>query len=146
MTLPAENRLNQIVEKLRDTDHRITPQRMEILKALVNEPRHPTADEIYATVKETFPMISLATVYKTVNLLVDMGEVIEIDRGHGKAHYDALRPNAHPHLVCIACDEVVDVEMNGIAELYDQVEEITTYEVLSHRLDFFGLCPQCQEK
>jgi len=146
MTLAAENRLDQIVEKLRDTDHRITPQRMEILKALVNDPRHPTADEIYTTVKETFPMISLATVYKTVNLLVEMGEVIEIDRGHGKAHYDALRPHAHPHLVCIDCDDVVDVDMNGLSELYDQVEEITSYEVLSHRLDFFGLCPQCQKE
>ncbi len=138
-------RLKQLVSKLRETDHRITPQRMEILKALVYNLEHPTADEVHAAVKQNFPMLSLATVYKTVNLLIEMGEVLEIDRGHGKTHYDAFRSNAHPHLICIGCDKVVDIDMDGLGELYDQVEEITSYDILSHRLDFFGFCPQCQK-
>ena len=140
-----QERLNQIITKLRNTDHRLTPQRMEILKALVSSKEHPTAEDIYAQVGETFPMISLATVYKTINLLVDMGETVEIHRGSGKAHYDARDPNAHPHFICVKCDRTIDVELDVFDEISQAVKDETNFEILSHRLDFFGVCPDCQD-
>jgi Fur family peroxide stress response transcriptional regulator len=90
-------------------------------------------------------MTSLATVYKTVTLLKEMGEVLELGFGDGGNRYDGNNPHPHPHLVCDNCGEIVDLEVRVLSEIPAQVKEETGYEIVSHRLDFFGICPRCQE-
>jgi Fur family peroxide stress response transcriptional regulator len=139
-------RLDEMVARLREQGHRLTPQRMAALKVLATSEEHPSVEQIYERVKADFPMISLATVYKTVTLLKDMGEVLELGFSDGSNRYDGNRPYPHPHLICTECRNIVDSEIAILSELPQEVARRTGYRIVSHRLDFFGICPQCQEK
>jgi Fur family peroxide stress response transcriptional regulator len=139
-----EVRLQELTRKLRDQGHRLTPQRLAVLKVLAASDGHPTVQQIYDQIEPDFPMTSLATVYKTVTLIKDMGEVLELGFSDDSNHYDGNKPFPHAHLICTKCKSIIDPEIPGQETLPQQVEETTGYEILSHRLDFFGICPQCQ--
>ena len=138
-------RLDELVRKLRARDCRITPQRLAILRTLADSKGHPSVEQIYEQIRPDFPMTSLATVYKTVTLLKEMGEVLELGFGDGSNRYDGNRPYPHPHMICNHCGAIVDLEVPGLDALSQQAMEETGYAIVSHRLDFFGICPKCQE-
>ncbi len=137
-------RLKTMVEKLKEHAFRVTPQRLAVLKILADSKGHPSVEDIFKKVKPVFPTTSLATIYKTVNLLKDIGEVVELDFSEQSNRYDGNRPYPHPHLVCTKCKTVVDPDMATISELSEQLAEKTGYKIVNHRLDFFGICPRCQ--
>lgn len=85
-------RLDEIIDKLRERECRITPQRVAILKILLDSCDHPSVEEVYEQVRINFPTTSLATVYKTVNLLKEIGEILEIGFADGSNRYDATSP------------------------------------------------------
>ncbi len=95
-----KGRLDQIITKLRARDCRITPQRVAILKIFLSSEEHPSVEQVYAQVKANFPTTSLATVYKTVHLLKEIGEILEIGFADGSNRYDGNKPYPHPHLIC----------------------------------------------
>jgi len=139
-----ETRLNELVDRLRERGYRLTPQRVAVLKVLVSNHEHPTVEQVYERVKADFPMTSLATVYKTVALVKEMGEVLELNFGDDCNRYDANRPYPHAHLVCTRCKRIVDLDVAPLDGLSQEVAQDTGYLILSQRLDFFGICPQCQ--
>jgi len=139
-------RLQELTRKLRDRGHRLTPQRLAVLKILAVSERHPTVQQIYDQIEADFPMTSLATVYKTVTVIKDMGEVLELGFSDDSNHYDGNKPFPHPHLICTKCKSIIDPEITGQGTLPQQVKEATGYEILSHRLDFYGICPRCQDQ
>ncbi len=139
-------RLDELITQLKERGHRLTPQRMAVLKILAASEEHPSVEQIYERVKADFPMTSLATIYKTVTLLKEMGEVLELGFSDDSNRYDGIRPYPHPHLICIKCRNIVDPKVTTLSELPQEVARSTSYRVVSHRLDFFGICPQCQEK
>jgi Fur family peroxide stress response transcriptional regulator len=118
---------------------------MAVLRVLVNDKEHLSVEQIYERVKADFPMTSLATIYKTVAVLKEMGEVLELGFGDGCNRYDGSKPFAHPHLVCIQCQRISDVEVDRLDELPQDVAQKTGYRIVNHRFDFFGVCPACQE-
>ena len=140
----TETRVEDLRQKLHDSGCRITPQRLCILKALVGLNTHPSAEEIYAQVRLVSPTTSLATVYKTLDTLRDLGEVLEIQPGDGRQHYDGVRPSFHPHVICTRCGEIRDVEIAGLSGLPDQAQAASGYEIHFPRVEFYGLCPACQ--
>ena len=140
----AQARLQELVVKLRERGHRLTPQRMAVLKTLVNGAGHLSAEQIYERVRVDFPMTSLATIYKTVTVLKEMGEVLELGFGDGSNRYDASKPYAHPHLICTECKSIIDVDIEALGKLPQDVAQRTGYQIMSHRFDFFGVCPSCQ--
>lgn len=140
----SKDRLAAMVEKLKQEACRLTPQRMAVLTALTNGD-HPTVEQIYERVRRDFPMTSLATVYKTVGVLKEMDEVLEISFGDGGSRYDAKHPQPHPHLICIACGEISDLDTSALVSPSEEVTAQTGYRIMSHRLDFFGVCPRCQQ-
>ena len=144
MTDP-QARLDEMVARLREREHRLTPQRMAVLKILAASEGHPSVEQVYERVKVDFPMTSLATIYKTVTLLKEMGQVLELGFSDGSNRYDGNKPRPHPHLICTRCRNIVDPEVATLSELDQEVARSTGYRILSHRLDFFGICPQCQE-
>ena len=139
-------RLEQMLSALRKNDFRITPQRLAVLKILAVSKGHPSAEEIHSRVKEDFPTTSLATVYKTVTLLREIGEVLELGFGHESSRYDGNKPYPHPHVICIRCHRIMDPEIDALTEMSDEISRKTGFEILNHRLDFFGICPECREK
>jgi Fur family peroxide stress response transcriptional regulator len=137
-------RLDEMITKLKERDHRLTPQRMAVLKILAANEGHPSVEQIYDRVKADFPMTSLATIYKTVTLLKEMGEILELGFSNDGNRYDGIRPYPHPHLICTECKNIVDPDVATLSELRQEVAQSTGYQIVSHRLDFFGICPQCQ--
>ncbi len=135
-----------MLAKLRERDFRITPQRLAILRILAASQRHPSVDEIYKEVRAEFPTTSLATVYKTIALLKELNEVLELGFPDGSNRYDGSNPSPHPHAICVKCKKVMDPELVNIDALSEEMSRKTGYKIYHHRLDFFGLCPECQEK
>jgi Fur family peroxide stress response transcriptional regulator len=141
-----QDRLAEMVEGLRKRGCRITPQRMAVLETLVTSEEHLSVEQIYDRVRADFPMTSLATIYKTITLLKEMNQVLELGFGDDSNHYDGNRPQPHPHLICVRCRRIIDLDIDAVSVLPQEVEERTGYRIVNHRLDFFGLCPQCQEE
>jgi Fur family peroxide stress response transcriptional regulator len=137
-------RLNTLVATLRKRGCRITPQRMAILRILAENDGHPSVEQIYDRLHGEFPMTSLATVYKTVALLKEEGQILELGFASGSSRYDGRKPYPHPHLVCIHCQRILDPELGLLDDLSQELSQHYGYRIVSQRLDFFGICPQCQ--
>jgi len=141
-----QTRFDTILEKLRQRECRITPQRVAILKAFLDHKDHPSVEQVYAEVKAHFPTTSLATVYKTVNLLKEIGEILEIGFSSVSNRYDGNKPYPHPHLICTQCNAIVDPDVSLLEKMTNEVAKSTGYRIISHQVEFFGTCPDCQEK
>jgi Fur family transcriptional regulator, peroxide stress response regulator len=139
-------RIDQMVSKLRDRDFRITPQRLAVLKVLAASVGHPTVEMIYEKVRIQFPTTSLATIYKTVSLLREINEVLELGFADGGNRYDGSRPFPHPQVTCTKCKKIIDPDLSSLTDMTKEVAEETGFEILTHRLDFFGICRECLKK
>lgn len=140
------SRLDQLLAKLKTREFRITPQRLAILKVLAFSENHPSVERIYEQVKENFPTTSLATIYKTVMLLKQLNEVLELGFPDGSNRYDGNKPYPHPHIICIKCKRIMDPDLGNMTKLAAEAARKTGYKIVDHRLDFFGICPKCQVK
>jgi len=151
----AKRRLSALLDILRQRGHRLTPQRVGIIDALVRNTSHPTVDELHRQILPEFPTTSLATVYKTITLLKAHGEVLELGTdgpGSPGCRYDGRRPAPHPHLICTRCGKISDPEdddnasaESGFTTLVDRLARQSGYLVDSVRLDLYGLCPACRQ-
>lgn len=139
-------RLDSMLKRLREQRFRITPQRIAILKILAASSEHPTVERIYEQVKLDFPTTSLATVYKTVTLLKELNEVLELGFPEGSNRYDGNKPYPHPHLICMRCKKIIDPDLSGLKDMTKELIRETGFKIINHRLDFFGICPACQKK
>jgi Fur family peroxide stress response transcriptional regulator len=135
-------RFNELITALKERDYRLTPQRVELVRFIAASEGHPSAAQLYAKIKPQFPTMSHATVYKTLALLKDMGQVLEIDL-RDDSHYDGNRLQPHPHLICIKCNKIVDGEVSFDQELIRKLEEVSGYTILRPQISFYGLCPDC---
>jgi len=137
-------RLASLASALKAKGLRMTPQRKAILEALVMHQGHPTVEELHTELLPRFPSMSLATVYKAMTLLKKHGQVLELEFSSRDNRFDGHRPHPHPHLICTGCGAVVDPRIPGLDAVLDSLEQDTGYAVTSHRLDFYGLCPECE--
>ena len=140
-----KDRLKQMVGRMKATGHRMTPQRLAILEIMAESDGHPSAEMVYEQLKERFPTMSPATVYKNIALLKELGETLELGFVSGGARYDGNKPYPHPHLICTECGSIVDPDVSSLEEIKRRLVETTGYEITTHRLDFYGVCPQCQK-
>jgi Fur family peroxide stress response transcriptional regulator len=140
----VEARVDEVVRKLRANGQRLTPQRLALLRALVSNPHHPSAEQVYREVRPLYPMMSLATVYKTIDMLKELGEIHELEFRDGANRYDANIPSPHAHLVCTQCGRIQDVDVGELGALTAEVGALTGYASVRLRLDFYGLCPTCR--
>ena len=129
-------------------NHRIvkfSKQRDLILRILRSTNSHPTADWIYEQARKEMPNISLGTVYRNLNVLRDEGKIRELCFNNGVSRWDGdIRD--HYHVRCIECGRVEDVPHIFPRVSAEEIEKLTGYEIYSHRLEFLGMCPQCQKK
>ena len=139
-------RLDEITQKLKEGGYRLTPQRMAVLKILVSSPEHPSVEQVYNQVKADFPMTSLGTVYKTVDLLKEMGEILELGFSEDSHRYDGARPYPHPHLICMKCNKIIDGDLSLDQESLRSLEQASGYTILRPQISLYGLCPDCKEE
>jgi Fur family transcriptional regulator, peroxide stress response regulator len=141
----SEDRFQEIVTALQSAGYRLTPQRLALVRLMVESDQHPSASQLYAELQKQFPTTSLATVYKTLHVLSDLGEVQEMHLGQDEHRYDGSSAASHPHLICVQCQQVIDVPVRLSGNLAEEVAQASGYRILSHRVEFYGLCPKCQE-
>lgn len=137
-------RSEAMIKRFKELNFRITPQRLAILKILAESKGHPSVEDIFNQLKPGFPTTSLATIYKTVHLLKEIGEIVELDFSEESNRYDGNRPYPHPHLICTKCKTIIDPDVVTVDDLSKELAKKTGYKILNHRLDFFGICPRCQ--
>lgn len=138
-------RCDQLIAALKERDFRLTPQRVELVRLIAESEGHPSANQLYDKVKLKFPTMSHATVYKTLALLKEMNQVLEIDL-HGDSHYDGNRPQPHPHLICMKCNRIVDGEVSFDHKAIRELEKTSGYTILRPQISLYGLCPDCKKK
>ena len=138
----SKTRLDGLLARLKSTGHRITPQRLAIIKILIDSREHPSVEQIYRQVQKDFTTTSLATVYNTLERLKEMGEVLELPFSGG-SHYDGRNPRPHPHLVCTVCGAIEDLDID-LGPAAEEVAAKRGYADVHHRLEFYGVCPRCQ--
>ena len=125
---------------------RMTSQREIILEELKKTTSHPTADELYLQVKKRLPRISLATVYRNLEKMAELGLIQKIEAAGSQMRFDG-NPEFHYHIRCIHCGKVDDLSIEpieAIEELTKAKGEINGYKLLSYKLEFIGICPKCQ--
>lgn len=137
--------LPQLTEKLRQKSRKVTGPRQAILH-LLRQHAHPLS------IREIFSALpagdcDLATVYRSMHLLEGMGMVKRFDFGDGVARFELLPEGDdghHHHLVCLRCSGVIEIERCAMGELDDHIALSSGFKAVTHKLEFFGICPDCQ--
>lgn len=124
--------------------HRTTRQRQVILGELKKLTCHPTAMELYEIVRQVLPRVSLGTVYRNLEFLARDGTIQKLETGGKESRFDGT-PDRHSHVRCLVCGRVDDAhhEPEDLAE--DSLTHLNGYEILGHRLEYFGYCPECRK-
>jgi Fe2+ or Zn2+ uptake regulation protein len=132
--------VTELVDRLRDRGWRLTAQRRVIAEAMAGDHVHLAADEVYERARAALPEVSLATVYNTLNELVALGEVAELTHTDGRKRYDPNTAQRHHHLVCTACDRMLDVATDEPRLTATQRHGFDVHDV---EVTFRGRCPDC---
>lgn len=140
--------------RFRGCGYKITLGREAILNALIKADKHLSAEDIYQKVHTTYPAIGLTTVYRTLEILVNMGLVFKFDFGDGRARYELVegsrKSHHHHHLVCTNCKRVIDYtdfvddEIELLKKTEQGLSKKYSFEITNHVIQFYGLCGQCK--
>ena len=136
--------LEELVSSLREEGLRITPQRVAILDYLLKTDDHPSAAYIHKIIKKKYPMVSLSTVYKTLDLLREKKLVNEIEVS-GESRFDA-HTDAHINLVCMKCGKIDDVDEDTLMEIQSRAAKKSKYLILKGNFELIGYCNSCKSK
>ncbi len=124
---------------------RMTKQRQLILEELSKVTSHPTADDMYQVLRKKMPRISLGTVYRNLEILYENGIIQKLDVGGTQKRFDAnIIP--HYHIRCTICGRVADIHIEPHMELETEAKKVTDFDIIQHRVEFLGICPQCKKR
>src|SRR5947209_2253907 len=133
--------ISELVHIVHQRGGKVTPQRLAIYSALeAARGTHPSVEAIYDRIHELMPTVSLATVYKTLNELVELGELRRFDI-HGGSHFDT-RTDPHAEVVCLQCNTILDVDYQGTTP----VPPIPNFRIVGQTQTFYGYCDSCQSE
>lgn len=141
--------MGKLKEDLKAKGYKLTPQRRSIVDTIIdNEGSHLTVEEIYDKVKKQCPEIGLATVYRTIVLLEELGIVYKIDLNDGCSRYELVHEgelHRHHHLICNKCGRVIEVQGDLLEDLESKIEDQYNFKIKDHSVKFFGLCDKCRK-
>ncbi|MEA3490251.1 MAG: Fur family transcriptional regulator [Candidatus Omnitrophota bacterium] len=141
--------------QFRGSGYRVTVPRKAIMDVLSKTSKHLSAEEIYLEVHKVYPNVGLTTVYRTLELLIQMGLVHKFDFGDGRARYELAegeKREHHHHLICIRCKRVIDYsdfreeELEFLRRAEKKLAEKYDFEIKNHLIRFYGLCDKCRNK
>lgn len=136
--------MTRLLQQLSESGYKITPQRRLILEVLQESNRHLTANEIAERVKTIQPSVSVATIYRNLNLLVEAGLIGRLDLTEGPARFELFKGHNH-YMLCLGCGRTIklDCPMEGKIQ---RIIEANNFEVASHHFEITGYCKYCQAK
>jgi len=139
--------------RFRNAGFRLTLPRQAILNVFAENPKHLSAEEIFLSVHKNYPGIGLATVYRTLDLLTQMGLILKFDFGDGRSRYElasgAIKEHHH-HMVCTRCGRIIDYgdfmeqEVEFMKGLEAELSKKHKFKINSHQIHFYGLCERCR--
>lgn len=135
--------LSSVTEILRNHGLKVTPQRLAVYSTLYDMENHPTVEMLYQKLQPDHPTMSLATVYKALQVLVHVGLVQQLNMGEDSFRYDA-KTMQHSHVRCTKCNRVDDVLDVDDDMVMGSVAAKTSYRLTGRQMYFFGLCSKCQ--
>lgn len=140
-------------QMLKEKGLKVTNQRLVVLEVLAeHKDRHMTAEDIYDLVRVDFPEIGIATVYRTVQLLLDMQIIDRIELNDGCVRYEIGHQfsgearHYHHHLICQSCGEIISFDDDLLEDLEKHIEETLGFHVMDHELKLYGKCRKCIQK
>ena len=136
--------LEELISSLREDGFRITPQRIAIVDYLLKTEEHPSAEHIHKTIQKKYPMMSLSTVYKTLDLLKEKKLVNEIEV-EGESRFDA-HTDEHINLVCMNCGKIEDVDEDSLKEIQSRVARKSKFLIVKGSFEMFGYCNICKSR
>jgi Fur family peroxide stress response transcriptional regulator len=143
MTIPEKSDAVAI-EALRNKGYKATPQRIAICRIALHSREHPTAQRIYNEVKKVHPTVSLATVYKTLQVLRDLDLIQELNLPQGQTRFDPyIKP--HINLICQQCGKIEDLDDPTAREISERVSAATEFKPNGQRIEVYGICQKCSK-
>lgn len=136
--------MDNITTIFKEKKLKLTPQRIAVYKYLQSTKEHPSAELIYKALQPTYPTMSLATVYKALKTLIEVELIIELNVGEGNFRYDS-NMSPHPHIQCLTCGKVDDIEGISFPNVLEDVKQYTSYEVIATKIYFYGICENCKK-
>lgn len=135
----------KIAGLLKQRGYKLTPQRRSVLAAIASSSDHLTPAEIHNKVNGDHINVGLVTIYRTLDLLADLGLICEVHSGGNCRSYLLRRPSEHHHhLICSGCGTVVDFTNCDLSDLELRISKDTGFDIKGHLLEFSGYCQQCQ--
>lgn len=137
----------KIESKLKKHGYKITAQRRNIISAIMRSREHLTPGEIYGRIRLEYPGIGLVTIYRTLEILAELGLICEMHAGGSCRSYLMRRPSEHHHhLICSDCGTVIDFTDCDLDELERRLSKETSFKINGHLLEFVGQCRKCRER
>ncbi|KNF09879.1 ferric uptake regulation protein Fur [Gottschalkia purinilytica] len=148
--MEKEKLLESLKDKLKEKGYKLTVQRKAILDVfLENQSGHLSPEEIYDSVRDKYPDIGLATVYRTLQLLEQLNIIYKLNFDDGCSRYElntSSEDHQHHHLICVECGTVFEVKLDLLENLELEIEREGEFKIVDHNVKFFGYCKDCQNK
>ena len=133
--------MNEFEQLLRENHIKVTPQRLSIVEELYGH-IHMSVEELFAEIKKKFPAVSLATIYKNINAMMDKGFISEVQIPNQKSKYELVK-SSHSHVVCQKCGKVEDITLD-LDHIAHKAANLTHYQIKEEALVLSGICPACK--
>lgn len=149
MVIIVSNKLDEMIILLKNKGYKLTPQRRYILDVILRHNNdHLNIDEIYTEVKKDYPDIGIATIYRTAQLLEDIGLISKHYFDDGCYRYELTegsKEHNHHHLICNRCGMVIEIQDNYFEAIEDYIEKEKKFKITNHNVTFYGLCQNCNK-
>lgn len=143
-----DKNIESIKAKLQKEGYKLTTQRRAILKVIVdNNDKHLSSDEVFTIVREDYPELGIATVYRTLQLFEKLNIVYKLNFDDGCSRYELSAGSDnhhHHHLICLSCGKVIEVKLDLLETLEEQIESEGQFAIVDHNVKFYGYCSECK--
>ena len=142
--------MDDLKQRLQARQHKMTPQRQTVLQVFLNNTcEHLSAEDVHGILRDDKSEIGLATVYRSLELLSDLGILQKMEFGDGCSRYEVNTTNPdehhHHHLICTKCGKVTEFEDDLLDNLEADIKEKLGFKVENHQVKFYGICKECQK-
>lgn len=140
------NQAEQVFERyLESKNLKLTGERKVVLRELFSHPGHLEAEELSYSLRRKKKRASRATIYRTLDLLVESGVARKVDLGHGHSHYEPVLDHPHhEHMICLACGGVIEFPDKSMEKMLERLCKRRGFEQAYHRFQIFGYCSKCR--
>ena len=137
--------LNNFKDVLRKEGLKITPQRISVLEEIIKDKGHRESEDVYMAIKTRKTHVSRATVYRTLDILVQHGFARKLNLGDGKARYEKkIDSPHHDHMICNNCGKIIEFVNHEIEKIQEEIMKQHHFKLQQHSHQLFGICKECQ--